>query len=277
MIRYLETLINIFIKFSFKINKIKILKHNGLSIYDYPEKKWFFIPYPEQKGLPFNTDNLTTVNRSSFLIDINFINAKQIAESRWGDIPNKRDISWRLHTFLWTISQSLINIDNNKHIFVECGTGRGYMAAATAVFFKDTNMPNFFLIDSFKSTQPNNYGDQNDSGEKLFVYADDDKEVRNYFSKYEYFKIITGIIPFCLNELPLNKKIKFLHIDLNFYKAENDALEFLKNYFETGCIILFDDFGGPGGALQAEVHEKFANDNKKSLLQLPTGQAIIIW
>ena len=64
---------------------------------------------------------------------------------------------------------------------------------------------------------------------------------------------------------------------MNFYKAESDALDFLKNYFEAGCIILFDDFGGPGGDLQAEVHEKFAHDNKKSLFQLPTGQAIIIW
>jgi len=48
-------------------------------------------------------------------------------------------------------------------------------------------------------------------------------------------------------------------------------------YLEKGCIILFDDFGGPGGDLQAEVHEKFAKNDGKNLLQLPTGQALIIW
>jgi len=40
---------------------------------------------------------------------------------------------------------------------------------------------------------------------------------------------------------------------------------------------LFDDYGGPGGQLQAEVHERFAFKNKKEILTLPTGQAVIVW
>jgi hypothetical protein len=274
----MQVVVNFLIKFSKKVNKIYILKHNNISIENYPEKNWYLIPYPEQKGLPYNTDNLTTVNRSSFLSDMDFLNAKKKAENRWETISQKRDISWRLHTFLWAISQSLKNVDIKQHIFVECGTGRGYMAAATAEYFHwSENMPLFYLIDSFKSTLPNENGIQSDNGKKLFVYADDEKEVRNYFSKFHNFSIITGIIPSCLNKLPTDKKIKFLHIDLNHYKAEEDALDFLKKYLENGSIILFDDFGGPGGSLQAEIHEIFAKNNNKFLFQLPTGQAIIIW
>jgi hypothetical protein len=278
MTKILQMLLNYVVRFSKKFNNIIILKHNNINIEDYPENNWYFIPYPQQKGFPFNSDNLTTVNRRSFLYESSFQNAKNIAEDRWGDISNKRDISWRLHVFLWTISQSLLNSDTDKHIFIECGTGKGYMAAATTNYFNwGEKMPIFFLIDSFKSTQPNAKGEQNDNGEKLFVYADDEIEVRNYFSKYSNIEIITGVIPHCLNQLPLNKKVKFFHLDLNFYKAEEEALEFLKIYLEKGCIILFDDFGGPGGELQAQVHEKFAKNNSKDLLQLPTGQALLIW
>tara|TARA_A100001015_G_scaffold273593_1_gene329188 strand:- start:6 stop:176 length:171 start_codon:yes stop_codon:yes gene_type:complete len=42
-------------------------------------------------------------------------------------------------------------------------------------------------------------------------------------------------------------------------------------------ILLFDDYGGPGGQEQAKIHEDFAKANNKELLILPTGQALIIW
>lgn len=262
----------------FGVKKIVVLEHNGISIKDYPESDWFFVPFPSQKGLPFNSDNLATVNRSSFLNDPDFKKARIAAEGRWSNGEKIRNITWRLHVFLWSVSQGLKNSNTEECIFLECGTGKGFMAAAATDFFSWGNkLPVFYLVDSFVSYYPNVDGVQNENGQKSFVYADSDVEVRDYFANYENVQIIKGLIPNCLVNLPRDKKIKFLHLDLNHYKAERDALEFLKEFLVEGSIILFDDFGGPGGYLQAEVHEQFAKENGKSLLQLPTGQAIISW
>jgi hypothetical protein len=272
------TLLRLLIKFFFRINRVVILEHNGVSIKDYPESDWFLVPFPSQKGIPFNSDNLATVNRSSFLNDPYFQKSRKVAEARWSNTEKVRNITWRLHVFLWAVSQGLKNSNANDSIFVECGTGKGFMAAAATDFFSwGSKLPKFYLIDSFVSFYPNLNGDQKENGQKLFVYAESDVEVRDYFSKYDNVQLVKGLIPNCLIDLPTNKKIKFLHLDLNHFKAERDALEFLKDFFDDGAVILFDDFGGPGGDMQAEVHEQFARINGKSLLQLPTGQALIFW
>jgi hypothetical protein len=67
-----------------------------------------------------------------------------------------------------------------------------------------------------------------------------------------------------------------LHLDLNDATAEYDALNFSKDRFIKGSIIIFDDYGGFGCHDQAIVHEKFAQDMKIPLLVLPTGQVILI-
>lgn len=255
-------------------------KHNNVSVDNYPEKNWYLIPFPFQKGLPFNSDNLATVNRFNFIYDFRFINSRSVAENRWKTKNEDlvRDISWRFHVALWSISVALKNIKSQDEIFVECGTGKGYMAAGIFDYFKWGNdKPCFYLIDSFKSTMPNEDGSQTKNGNKLFVYADGDKDVRDYFSRYSKTKIITGFIPSVLVELPIDSKIKFLHLDLNSALAEELALNSLKNRFVNGTVILFDDYGGPGGENQAMIHEQFAEQNDKFLLALPTGQALIIW
>jgi len=276
---FLNKLIVLFLKKIIGL-EVQLTTHNGINIADYPEKKWYLVPFPEQKGLPFNNDNLATVNRHNFIEDLRFNSALLSAESRWKNNKSEsvRNISWRLHTALWAASVGLSNLDVENEIFVECGTGKGYMAAGICDYFKwDKLRPLFYLIDSFKPTMPDEEGIQIKDGKKLFVYADGDEEVRKYFSKYLNIKVIKGVIPSILNELPNDRIIKFLHLDLNSHIAEEQALEKLTDRFSSGSVILFDDYGGPGGDKQAIIHESFAKKNNKSLLVLPTGQALIIW
>jgi hypothetical protein len=277
--KLLDRIISFIIKY-FSGFDFYLTNHNGIYIEDYPEKKWYLVPFPSQKGMPYNHDNLSTVNRHSFIDEPRFNSARLAAEARWKTNPNEsvRNISWRLHTLLWAASIGLKNIDIESEIFVECGTGKGYMAAGICDFFKwDNLMPSFYLIDSFKPTMPDEDGEQIKDGKKLFVYADGDLEVRTYFSKYPNIEVIKGVIPSILDELPTNKIIKFLHLDLNSHIAEEQALENLTDRFIAGSVILFDDYGGFGGEKQAIIHETFAKKNNKSLLVLPTGQALVIW
>jgi O-methyltransferase len=276
IINIINTILNIFSK---KKMYLTLLNHNGIDIDDYPETEWYLVPFPKQKGEPYNSDNLATVNRYKFIENKQFIETLKISENRWSlnSTDEIRNISWRLHVMLWSVSLALKEVDIENEIFIECGTGRGYMAAGICSYFKwDANKPNFYLIDSFKSTMPESDGSQVESGKKLFVYADGDNEVRSYFEKYNNIKILTGMIPEILNEIPDIKHIKFLHLDLNNANAELSALLILKSRFTKGTIILFDDYGGYGGEDQAIVHEQIAQELNRQLLILPTGQALLI-
>ncbi len=254
---------------------IIIKKHNSVSIFDYPEKNWNLVPFPFQKGDVFNADNLATVNRHEFLINEKFIMARNAAESRWGT-EQVRDISWRLHVMLWAFGLALKKSKINNVIFVECGTGRGYMAAGIAEFHNlDEKTPSFYLIDTFTSHLVLSSGNSIASPAH-FAYSDGDDEVKEYFSRYSNIKIIKGLIPDALQQLP-NLPIGFLHIDLNNADAENAALNYLADRLISGSILIFDDYGGPGGNDQAIIHEIFADNHNKELLVLPTGQAVIIW
>lgn len=255
-------------------NRVKLLEHNGESILEYPtDLGWYLAPFPMEKGLPYNADNLTTISRAAFLNNPEFIKAKTVGESRWIGAGKKRDISWRLDVMLWAISHALRQWDNES-IFVECGTGRGYMASAICSYFKwDLSKPKFFLIDSFEPYVPDVKGVQKKTNKKSFVYSEGDEEIRKYFKKIENVEIITGFIPDILTELP-DSKIGFLHVDLNNAITESSALDVLKTKLQKGAVVLFDDYGGFGGESQAKVHEEFGKNMGAQLLTLPTGQAL---
>jgi O-methyltransferase len=260
----------------FRLVLIHFKNHNGISLFNYPEKKWNLVPFPLQKGDIFNADNLATVNRHEFLNDGNFIKARNAAESRWGFQKKVRDISWRLHVILWAFGLALQNRKMNGSIFVECGTGRGYMAAGIAEFHHlNDKSPLFYLIDTFTPDLVLTTG-ESISSPAHFAYSDDDAEVKQYFKRYSNIKIIKGLIPEVLNQLP-KSPIGFLHIDLNNADAESAALQYLMGRLVSGSVIVFDDYGGVGGNEQAIVHEKFASLAHKNLLVLPTGQAVLIW
>ena len=180
-----------------------------------------------------------------------FKTTKEIADSRWSSALAPRDISFRLNVFLWAFGQNLnhFNIDNS--IFVECGTGKGYMMAGACSYFsfRRRNSPLIYLVDRYEDSpllqsKPSKKGSK--SFNTLDAYTNNVKEVEEYFSIYPSVKIMKGMVPEVLNKIP-NKSILFLHIDLNVPKPEEEALEFLSKKFVQGTIILFDDYGGPGG------------------------------
>jgi len=244
--------------------RINILKHNGVSMLRYPEINWSLVPFPSQKGKVYNADNLATVNRHVFLDCPKFLSAKKVAEGRWGGAA--RDVSWRLNIILWATGRALENI-NTEEIFVECGTGKGYMAAAIAEYhdFK-SNRPNFYLVDNYSSELINPHGVAIPSPAS-FAYSGDVNEVKEYFKSYPSIKIIKGQIPEILEQLP-DKPIALLHIDLNNAHAEREALNILRGRLISGAIIIFDDYGGHGGQEQAMVHENFAVESGKELANI---------
>lgn len=95
---------------------------------------------------------------------------------------------------------SLKNNDVKNDVFLKCSTGKEYMAfGITEYFNSDIDIPVFDLLDSFKSSMPDENGVQKDSAVQFFIYADGDSKVRHYFYKYKCIKILTSFVPDILN------------------------------------------------------------------------------
>lgn len=239
----------------------KILDHNGVHPLDYPESGWFLVPFPASKGIPFNSDNLATVNDYSFTEDHNFQALQSVAKSRWKE--GTRDISWRLHVFLWAIETATTRSPESD--IVELGTGQGFMAAASCQRIAQLGAfsGRFFLFDTFERED-----------QSLFYYSDDVEEVRSYFERFDFVRVIEGRLPASLR-LADPKRISFLHVDLNSASAEDASLDEISPLLEEGALVLFDDAGNPGCQDQLDVAKNFAGSRKRPLLQLPTGQALL--
>ena len=71
-------------------------------------------------------------------------------------------------------------------------------------------------------------------------------------------------------------KISFAHIDLNNAEAEMGVLKFIYEKVVEGGIILFDDYGWISYKEQMLKEKKFLEDKGHKILELPTGQGLLI-
>ena len=72
------------------------------------------------------------------------------------------------------------------------------------------------------------------------------------------------------------EKIAFLHIDMNSVKAEMLALEHLFDKVSPSGFIVFDDFGWTTNVNQMLAELAFMNEHGHNVLELPTGQGVVI-
>ena len=256
----------------------KSLVHNDESVINYRSKNWYLIPFPETKGAPYVADNLATASNSSFRADPEFQLAISASESRWVSSGMKRDISWRLHVGLFSARLALDSAREGSH-FVELGAGRGFMAAGILSALGNEALAAkrviFHLMDTFRSDW------QGENSRKALTskpqyYADGPEEVVEYFSSFSQVKIVEGQLPHTLKSLPADGKVAFLHVDLNSAQSESACLQELAPRLGSRSVILFDDSTNPGCDEQLKVHRQFARDMGSTLLELPTGQALLV-
>jgi predicted O-methyltransferase YrrM len=67
-----------------------------------------------------------------------------------------------------------------------------------------------------------------------------------------------------------------MHIDMNSEQAEMLALEHLFDKVTPGGMIVFDDFGWACNANQMKSELSFMNARDHQVLELPTGQGVVI-
>lgn len=189
-------------------------------------------------------------------------------------------VAWRLHMLVWAASNGLA-LDGD---FVECGVFKGDFAWVVAQATDFARQPRtFYLYDTFAGFAPA-YSSAADFPEApgFFAFADSIykdpaiyQEVVRKFRGFPNVRIIRGIVPDSFAEAS-PEKIAFLHIDLNSPAAEVAALEVLFERVVPGGAIVFDDYGWHLFRKQKLAEDAFMAARSYRILELPTGQGLVI-
>jgi O-methyltransferase len=223
------------------------------------------------KGQVYSNDMLITMARNlSFRHDQKFIS------SFYDSVTNEQEKSlvWRLHTLVWAAKNAL----NAEGDFVECGVFKGFCSSVLLKYLDFQDLPRqAFLYDTFEGLPEKTSTEQE---RRYWDYTKYDSEavyngVLEKFSKYKNVNIVRGIVPDTFG-VAVPEKIAFLHIDMNSEKAEMLALEHLFDKVMPGGFIVFDDFGWTSNVNQMKSELAFMNERSHYVLELPTGQGVVI-
>ena len=212
----------------------------------------------------FASDNTITFRRNfGFLKDEKF----RVAFDKNSLDDIELSIVWRMHLVCWATNHCL-------HIpgdFVECGVYKGCTSRIIVDYtnFKETDK-SFYLYDLFERVEELGVGlDSREFGKGLVDY------VRSRFSDLPNVYVIQGKVPDSLS-IDSPERIAFMHIDMNNAPAERGALEVLWDRVSSGGIVIFDDYGWTQYRAQKITIDDFLNVRNHYVVELPTGQGMVI-
>ncbi|WP_019500999.1 TylF/MycF/NovP-related O-methyltransferase [Pseudanabaena sp. PCC 6802] len=188
----------------------------------------------------------------------------------------EKSLAWRLHTLTWAASHAL-HVEGD---FVECGVFQGFSSAVICKYLNFATIPKqFYLYDTFSGLAEETSTEKERESRNLYYKSFDSdllfQQVQSTFSAYPNVKVIRGIVPHSF-EKAVPEKIAYLHIDMNSTKAEILALEALFDKISPGGMLILDDFGWLAHQDQALAEIKFMNDRGYKILELPTGQGLVL-
>lgn len=214
-------------------------------------------------GGVFTGDNLFTYNKSlSFLDDEPFMRSFEANTER----PEEKAVIWRTHVLVWAARRGL-GLDGD---FVECGTYKGTSARVICDCLDFGGLDRtFYLYDLFEHSPGMSHHSMPDHGADLHA------RVAARFEDMKNVRVTKGKVPDALSE-DEPPRIAFLHIDMNDAAAEIGALEMLFDRLAPGATVVLDDYGWLGYRLQKELEDAFFAERGYAILDLPTGQGLVI-
>jgi hypothetical protein len=217
----------------------------------------------------FLGDNLFTFGKNlSFLFDISFMNAfeKNIQNKSPQLHEVSQSIIWRTHVLSWAASGCL-NLEGD---FIECAcyTGTSAKIICDYLDFNKTDK-HYYLYDLFEHEEGMDHHALLEHGSSLY------EQVKQKFVEYPNVHVIRGSVPEILHtDAP--EKIAFMHLDINSVAAEMGALELLFDRIVPGGILVLDDYGWLAYLPQQQAEIKFFAERGYRVLELPTGQGMVI-
>lgn len=223
-----------------------------------------FVDILEPPGI-FVGDNLVTWGKNlSFLGRQRFMAAVEKNASHETD----RSVIWRTYILCWAAGYGL-RLEGD---FVECGCYRGY-SARVIVDYLDIGQnewdKSFWIYDLFDHQKDDPHHALPSHGSALFTW------VRKRFADRPKVQVVQGKVPEVLTGRS-PEKIAFLHIDMNNVEAEIGALETLFDRVVPGALVVFDDYGWRGYRAQKMAEDEWLARRGYQVLELPTGQGLLI-
>ncbi len=210
-------------------------------------------------------DNLITYNKNlSFLGDEKLIRS----HSKHASGPVEKSLLWRISVLVWAARQGLRLPDGD---FVECACYRGTSARILCDYFdfgKFTNRK-YYLYDLFEHKEDYAHHAMPDHSERLYEF------VKQRFQDCSNVVVTQGEVPKVLLDVA-PKKIAFMHLDLNNANAEIGALDVLFERMVPGAILILDDYGWIAYKAQKAAEDPWFAQRGYSVLELPTGQGMLI-
>jgi len=225
----------------------------------------------------YASDDLITMRRNaSFLEDEKLITAveKALPFIKSAALREQaRSKLWRLHTLTWSAA-SVLNIPGD---YVECGAFDGFSAAVVAAYVDlQRTSKSYYIYDTFSGLSDKYATAEELKKNRFFEQHLEVYEVcKTRFKDFENVRIVKGVLPDILEE-SAPAKVSLLHIDLNCAQAELGTLEFFFDRVSTGGFILLDDYGKLVFRAQKDVADTFMRDRNHSVLELPTGQGLVL-
>ena len=217
-----------------------------------------------RNGGIFTGDNLFTYNKNlSFLDDEKLMSSfKKHATS-----PVEQGILWRIALVVWGARNGL-RLEGD---FVECACYKGTTAriACDILDFAAFTNKHYYLYDLFDHDPSQPHHAMPEHSDQLFNH------VKNRFADVPNAVITQGKVPDVLHDVAPDK-IAFLHLDLNNADAEIGALELLFDRMVPGSILVLDDYGWLAYRAQKKAEDPWFDKRGYRVMELPTGQGILI-
>ncbi len=228
-------------------------------------------------------DRMLTLDKAcSFRNDAAFMRAWRSvhATHAYDQYVSPDGISWRMYVLCWAARRGLA-LEGD---FVECGVFKGDMSL---VVVQSTGFPasgkTFYLYDTFsgfaaKYSSPADFPMNEgffDYANRIYSEAGIYESVVERFAPYETVKVVRGVLPDSLDQA-CPEKIAYLHIDLNSPQAEIGTLLRLFDRVSPGGAVIFDDYGWIEYERQREVEDAFMAERGYTILELPTGQGLVV-
>lgn len=185
-------------------------------------------------------------------------------------------IEWRILVCCWAAYHAA-QLEGD---FVECGTNTGIMSVAICNYidFNRTGK-HFYLFDTFTGIPEDQVlPEERERGrlkENEMFYDDCYELARANFSPFPKAVLVRGRVPDTLPSVHI-ERVCYLMLDMNIAVPELAALTHFWDRIVPGGLVLFDDYGWMAYQKQKEVLDDFAARHGVRILNLPTGQGMLI-
>lgn len=237
----------------------------------------------EMHGDPsYNHDYLAVWNKSlGFMQSPRFLSAYKRGNESGHAIGRPRGskldvhIEWRIHVCCWAAAHAC-HLEGD---FVECGTNTGIMSLAVCEYIDFNRLDkSFWLFDTYEGIPLDQISDEEQAmgrANENDMYFDCYEVTKQNFSEFPNAHLVKGRVPDTLKDVSI-EQVAYLCIDMNLLAPEKAALEYFWPKLVSGGMVVFDDYGWSGYRLQKDSHDAFARENGVEILELPTGQGLLV-